>query len=121
MNEKKNVLKDKSFFFAIRIVNLYKHLQGDKKEFILSKQLLRSGTSIGANVREAYSAESKKDFIHKLSICQKETNEANYWLELLKATDYLSIAEFESVNKDSNELYKIITSSIITCKKNINI
>lgn len=119
MNQKKNILKDKSFLFAIRIVNLYKHLINQKKEFVLSKQMVRSGTSIGANVREAYNAESKKDFIHKLSICQKEADETAYWLELLKATEFISISEFESINTDAFELYKIITSSILTTKSNL--
>lgn len=119
MNQKKNILKDKSFLFAIRIVNLYKHLINQKKEFVLSKQMVRSGTSIGANVREAYNAESKKDFIHKLSICQKEADETAYWLELLKATEFISISEFESINTDAFELYKIITSSILTTKNNL--
>jgi len=91
MNEKKpNIVRDKSFAFAVRIVSLYKYLCADKKEFVLSKQLLRSGTSIGANVREAVNAESKKDFIHKLAIAQKECDESIYWLELLVETDCLN-------------------------------
>ena len=86
---KNNIIKDKSFDFAIRIVRLYQYLNSNKKEFVLSKQLLRSGTSIGAMIREAEHAESKNDFIHKFAIAQKEANEVVYWLELLKATDYL--------------------------------
>lgn len=82
----KNIIKDKSFKFAVRIINLYKKLIAEK-EFVLSKQLLRSGTSIGANVREAQNAQSPKDFIHKLSISQKEADESLYWIELLKETD----------------------------------
>lgn len=120
MIDSKNILKDKSFQFAIRVVNLYKYLQNDKKEYILSKQILKSGTSIGANVREAYSAESKNDFIHKLSICQKESNESMYWLELLKATEYISQDEYDSISNNVTELYKIITSSILTAKGNLN-
>lgn len=96
MNEKKNILIDKTFSFALRIINIFKYLHTEKKEFILSKQLLRSGTSIGANVREAYNAESKNDFIHKLAISQKETDESMYWLELLKESKYLSEEEFNS-------------------------
>lgn len=91
--EKKNIIKEKSFAFAIDIVNLYKVLT-DRKEFVLSKQLLRSGTSIGANVRESEHAQSKADFIHKLSISLKEANETEYWLDLLYETKYLSDIEF---------------------------
>ena len=94
---KNNVVKNKSFDFAIRIVKLSQYLSNEKKEFTLSKQLLRSGTSIGAIVREAEHAESKNDFIHKFAIAQKEANEPAYWLELLYATDYLNKKEFENV------------------------
>lgn len=86
---KENILKDKSLLFAIRIVNLYKFLLSDHKEYVLSKQVLRSGTSVGAMIREAEFGQSKLDFIHKLSIAQKEINETLYWLELLHKTDYL--------------------------------
>jgi len=87
---KENLLKNKSFSFAIRIVNLYKFLIIEKKEFVLSKQLLRSGTSVGAMIREAEFGQSKPDFIHKLSIAQKEANESQYWIELLFQTEYLT-------------------------------
>ncbi|RLJ32605.1 four helix bundle protein [Chryseobacterium sp. 7] len=87
MSEKKNVLKDKSFSFAIRIINLYKYLSANKNEYVLSKQLLRSGTAVGALIRESQNAESKADFIHKLSIAQKECDESIYWIELLFQTD----------------------------------
>ena len=121
MNEKKeNVLLVKSFAFAIRIVRLYQYLVADKKEYVLSKQLLRSGTAVGALVREAQNAESKADFIHKLGIAQKECDETSYWLELLKATDYLSNNEFESLNGNAVELLKIIRSSILTIKQKIH-
>ena len=93
---KENVIKTKSFLFSIRIVNLYKFLIQEKKEFVISKQLLRSGTSVGANVRESEHAESKADFIHKLSIALKEANETEYWLDLLKETDYLNESEYIS-------------------------
>jgi len=85
---KENAIKNKSFAFAIRIVNLYKYLVEEKREFVLSKQLLRSGTAIGALTREAEHAESKADFIHKLSISLKEANETDYWIELLFQTDF---------------------------------
>lgn len=103
-----NIIKQKSFDFS------------DKKEFILSKQILRSGTSVGAMIRESEHAQSKSDFIHKLSIAQKEINETIYWLELFQATDYLSAQEFESINEDAVEIIKLITSIIKTTKNNIN-
>ena len=121
MNEtgnKKNILRDKSFAFAVRIAKLYRYLIENKKEFVLSKQLLRSGTSIGANIREAYNAESKKDFVHKLAIAQKECDESLYWLELLNAIECISEKEFESLSTDCIELLKIIRSSILTTKIN---
>ena len=113
-----NALRDKSFKFAVRIVKLYKHLSESKKEYILSKQLLRSGTSIGALYREAEHAESKTDFIHKLGISQKECNETLYWLELLKESDYLDDKEFESIYNNGVELIKLITSIIKSSKNN---
>ncbi|MNX57922.1 hypothetical protein D3C86_887480 [compost metagenome] len=114
---KENIIKNKSFDFAIRIVKLYQYLCFDKKEFILSKQLLRSGTSIGAMIREAEHAESRQDFVHKFSIAQKEANEVVYWLELLKATDYLNDKEFENINTDAIAILKLITSIIKNHKK----
>lgn len=117
---KENVLKDKSFRFAIRIVKLYKYLCDEKKEFVLSKQVLRSGTSVGAMVREAEHSESKADFVHKLAIAQKEINETLYWLELMCETEYISTKEFESINLDAVEIIKMITSSIKTAKLTIN-
>ncbi|SHM84340.1 four helix bundle protein [Flavobacterium pectinovorum] len=116
---KNNIVKDKSFDFAIRIVKLYQYLCNEKKEFTLSKQLLRSGTSIGAMIREAEHAESKNDFIHKFAIAQKEANESVYWLELLKATDYLNEKEFENINNDAIAILKLITSILKTTKKQI--
>jgi four helix bundle protein len=117
---KKNIIKDKSFHFAVRIVKLCKILMHDKKEYIMAKQLMRSGTAVGALYREAEQAESKKDFIHKLAIAQKECNESMYWLELLYATDYLTKPAFESIFEDAKELIKLLTSIIKTTKKNIN-
>ena len=117
MNEKKpNVIRDKSFTFALRIVKMYKFLI-EKKEFILSKQLLRSGTAIGALVREAEHAESKADFIHKMAIAQKEANETDYWIELLYKSDYLDNSQYNSIIADIKELNKILASIIITSKE----
>ena len=117
---KENVIVSKSFQFAITIVNQYKTLCERKREFILSKQMLRSGTSIGANVREAHNAESKLDFMHKMGIAQKETSEVIYWIELLYETEYISKDEFSLLVNDAIELIKIIKSIIITAKQNIN-
>ena len=116
---KNSIIKEKSFRFAVRTVNLYKHLCEAKKEFVLSKQILRSGTSVGAMVWEAEHSESKADFIHKMAIAQKEINETMYWLELLKETEYISDKEYESINGDAVEIIKIITSSIKTAKSNL--
>lgn len=117
---KENVVKNKSFGFAIRIVKLYQFLCEQKKEFVLSKQLLRSGTSVGAMIREAEHAETKNDFKHKMAIAQKEINETIYWLELLNETGYLSEEQFESINKDAVEIIKLVTAIIKTTKNNIN-
>ena len=114
---KENVVVIKSFDLAIRIVNLYKYLVETKKEYVMSKQILKSGTSIGANIRESQSAESKSDFIHKLSISLKEVRETSYWMELLYRTDFISIEEFESIDKDITELKKIISSIILTTRQ----
>ena len=118
MSERKSVLKDKSFQFAIHIIRLYHLLNETKKEFILSKQLLRSGTAIGALIREAQNAESTKDFIHKLSIAQKECDESIYWLELLRATEYINEEEFNNTNNEATELLKMRRSAILTSKQN---
>ncbi|MDR2962522.1 MAG: four helix bundle protein [Bacteroidales bacterium] len=115
---KTNVVKAKSFAFAVRCINLYKYLCEHKKEFVLSKQILRSGTSVAANVREAEHSESKADFAHKMAIAQKEINETMYWLELLVATSYIGEQEFESLNADAVEIIKIITSIIKSTKSN---
>ena len=114
---KENVVVTKSFDLAIRVVNLYKYLVETKKEYVMSKQILKSGTSIGANIRESQSAESKSDFIHKLSISLKEVRETSYWMELLYRTDFISIEEFESIDKDITELKKIISSIILTTRQ----
>lgn len=117
---KENIIKKKSFVFAVRIVKMYKYLCEHKKEFVLSKQLLRSGTSIGAMVREGEHAETKSDFKHKLAIAQKEANETLYWLELLKETDYLNEEQFDSINTDAIEILKLLTTILKTTKSNIN-
>jgi four helix bundle protein len=119
MSDKKSILKDKSFGFALKIIELYKYLITNHKEFILSKQVLRSGTSIGANIREAQNAQSKADFIHKLSISQKECDETLYWLELLFKSNYISEELFKDVYGIATELLKMLRSSIITTKKNL--
>ena len=113
---KDGAIQNKSFAFAVRIVNLSKFLTTDKKEYILSKQVLRSGTAIGALVREAEQAESKPDFVHKMAIALKEANETEYWLELLHETKYLDQAAFASIQPDIVELLKLLTSIIKTAK-----
>lgn len=113
-----NVLKSKSYQFAIRIVKLTKYLQEEKSEFILSKQILRSGTAIGALIAESEYAQSKPDFISKLYISIKEANETNYWLNLLKDSNYLNDKMFNSISPDLIELLKILTTSIKTAKEN---
>lgn len=114
---KENIIKEKSFQFAIRVVKLYQYLRTDKKEFVLSKQMLRSGTSVGAMIREAEHAQSRVDFLHKLAIAQKEINETIYWLELLNATGYLGNEAFTSINDDAIEIIKLITAIIKSTKK----
>ena len=114
---KENIVANKSFEFAIRVVKLSKHLNEKKKKFVLSKQLIRSGTAIGALIREAEHAESKADFIHKLSISLKEANETNYWIELLFATEYITETEYKSIIQDIIELIKLLTSIIVTSKQ----
>ena len=114
---KENPTYQKAIQFAIRIVKLYKYLVEEKSERIISKQLLRSGTSIGANYSEALSAESDMDFIHKLAVSQKEINETSFWLELLYQTEYLTDNQYESLNADCKELQKIFTSIILTTKQ----
>ena len=105
-----NIIMTKAKAFAVRIINLYKYLCESKKEFVLSKQVLRSGTSIGANVAEAIVAISKKDFLAKMYIAFKECAETQYWLDLLQETDFLTIDEFKSINDDCTELKKLLSS-----------
>ncbi|MDQ3633688.1 MAG: four helix bundle protein [Acidobacteriota bacterium] len=116
---KENVLKDKSYRFALRIVKLYKYLANEKKEYVLSKQVLRSGTSIGANITEGNQAQSKADFVHKLSIAHKEAFETEYWLCLLRDTEFLTEKQTESLITECKELQKLLTTSIKTAKNNL--
>ena len=110
----KDIVKEKSKQFAVRVIRLFQHLTEQKREFVLSKQLLRSGTSIGANVREAGRAQSKKDFISKMNIALKEAAESEYWLELLHETDYLTPSEFDSISEDCGELNRLLISIVKT-------
>jgi len=114
--ERDRAVQDKSFAFALRIVKLYKHLCEDKREYLLSKQLLRSGTAVGALIREAEQAESKPDFIHKLAIALKEANETEYWLELLHQSDYIDDTGFKSISNDLKQLLKLLTAIIKKAK-----
>lgn len=113
---RENILKQKSFDFAVRIVNLHKYLKKNYNEYVLSQQIVASGTSVGALIREAEHAESTKDFLHKLNIGLKEANESKYWLDLLFATDYINKKMYESLNKDCEELLKMLISSVKTTK-----
>jgi four helix bundle protein len=116
----KSIVADKSYRFAIRVVKLYKFLVDEKKEFILSKQLLRSGTAVGALLKEAEHAQSKPDFLSKVNIALKEANETGYWLMLLKDTDYISTKEFDSINADVEEILKLLVSIVKTTKSRLN-
>jgi four helix bundle protein len=115
---KENIVKNKSFDFALRIVKLYQFLCDTKKEFVLSKQVLRSGTSIGANVRESEHGQSKADFISKLSIALKEANETDYWLELLYKSNYIDEVQYLSLKSDMDEILKLLVSIVKTSKNN---
>jgi len=119
MSSRENILKEKSFAFAVRVVRLYQYLVARKQEYVLSKQLLRSGTSVGAMVREAEHAQTRADFIHKLSIAQKEINESVYWLDLLASTDYLTPTQIPSLQTDAIELLKILTAILKNTKNSL--
>ncbi len=116
-----NIIEQKSKSFAIRIIRMYQWLTTEKKEFVLSKQCLRCGTSVGANIAEGIKAQSTSDFIAKLHISLKEANETAYWLDLMKETDYIDEKTFESINNDCTELIKLITSILKSTKNNNNI
>ncbi len=116
---KKSIVRDKSKVFALSIINLYKHLT-TKKEYVISKQILRSGTSIGANVNEALCSISKKEYLSKMYISYKEASESQYWLELLKESNYINECEFDSLNKKCEELRKILSSITKTTRESLN-
>ena len=116
MKENKNIILEKTFHFSVRIVNLVKYLQEQKKEYILSKQICRSGTSIGANAEEAVGGSSRADFTHKLSIAYRESRETDYWLRLLFATDYIAESEFKSLHSDCKEISRILFRIIETAR-----
>jgi len=113
---KRSVVREKSFEFALRVVKLFQYVQQEKREYVMSKQLLRCGTAIGALVREADQAESKPDFIHKMAIALKEANETQYWIELLTRAEYISEKSSASIQTDLTELLKLLTSIIKTSK-----
>ena len=113
----KDPLNEKSFSFSLRIIKLFKYMQNNHKEYILSKQLLRSGTAVGALIREAKYAQSKADFLNKLMIALKEANETKYWLELLHQSDYIDQAMYKSIEPDINELLKLLVSGTKTVKQ----
>lgn len=116
---KNSILKSKSFDFAVRIIKLYQYLKKKYGEYEIAQQVIRSGTSIGALIREAEFAESRKDFIHKLYIGLKEANEITYWIELLYATEYINKRMFDSMKKDSDEILKMLVSSVKTIKRTL--
>jgi four helix bundle protein len=113
---KKNIIQEKSFCFALRIIKLYKYLKDNKNEYVLSKQLLRSGTSIGVNIEESIGGQSKNDFVSKISVAYKEARETLYWLKLLKASNYLNQKQSESLINDCEEIIRIITKIQKTMK-----
>ncbi|MFM9903853.1 MAG: four helix bundle protein [Pyrinomonadaceae bacterium] len=115
---KKNILKDKSYAFSLRTIKLYQHLSEKKQEYVLSKQVLRSGTSIGANIEEAYQGESRSDFIHKLAISNKEAFETHYWLRLLRDSSILEPKLADSLMADCDELQRMLITAIKTAKAN---
>ena len=118
--KEENIIQEKSFAFAIRIVKLYQYLCEEKKEFVLSKQIVRCGTSIGANVEEAIGGHSDKDFLFKIGIAYKETRETIFWIRLLSATGYLDEKQSQSLLADSEELRKILSSIQLTLKKKVD-
>ena len=111
-----SIIYRKAYSFALEIVKLYKYLSTEKREFVLSKQLLKSGTSIGANINEAISSESKKDFVHKLGIALKEARKTLYWLNLLKDSGFITVEQFTGLNNECNSIIKILSSIILTTK-----
>ena len=114
--KKENVVMSKSYTFALRIIKMYKYLVAEKKEYVLSKQLLRSGTAIGALIKESEHAQSKADFLNKMNVALKEANETEYWIELLRDSEYLSATESLSILEDSTELIRLLISIVKTTK-----
>ena len=114
-----SIVKDKSYQFAIRIVNAYKYLTNTEKEFVLSKQMLRSGTAVGALIREGIHAQSRPDFLNKMNIALKEAYETEYWISLLYDTGYFSVDVYESIHEDSVELVRLLTSIVKTMKDSL--
>jgi four helix bundle protein len=112
-----SIIAKKAYSFALDIIKVYKLLVNERKEYVLSKQLLRSGTSIGANINEGIAGQSKRDFVYKLNIALKEARETNYWLNLLKDSEYINLVEFEALNNKCNEIIKMLTSIIMTTKE----
>ena len=115
----RNIAKEKSFEFAVRVVKLYRFLCEERKEFVLSKQLLKSGTSIGANISEALQAQGKRDFLSKINIALKEANESQYWIELLYETGYINKNQHESIWSDCDEIISLLVSIVKTTKRNL--
>ena len=120
LKRENNILLTKVDAYSNRIIRLYKYLKDEEKEFILSKQLLRSGTSIGANIAESQSAQSSADFIHKLEVALKEAKETHYWIEKLLVGEYINEVGYKSMSNDNVEIIKLLTSIIITKKRNIS-
>ena len=117
---KESLLADKTINFAVRIIKFYQYLCYEKKEYVLSKQILKSGTSIGANVRESRNAQSIMDFINKLNVALKEADETEYWLEIMEKSEIINREQAESLNKDLSEIIAILVSSIKTLKHKLN-
>ncbi len=114
-----SIVQDKSFKFALRIIKLYRYLISNKKDYVLSKQILRCGTSIGANIEEALGAHTKKDFLFKISISYREARETKYWLRLLKESEVINHNQFNSISADCEELIKMLSSILLTTKENL--
>ena len=117
--KKNNVVMSKSYAFALRIIKLYKYLVAEKNEYVLTKQLLRSGTSIGALIREGEHAQSKADFLNKMNVALKEANETQYWIELMRDSEYLSTTESLSILEDISELIRLLASIVISTKASL--
>ena len=120
MMKRENIIKEKSYAFALRMIKAYKYLAQEQREFVLSKQVLRSGTSIGALIREAEHVQSPADFVNKMNVALKEANETEYWLMLLKDSEYIDEKTFVSIHKDCDELIRLLVSIVKTSKERKN-